>query len=76
MVVQHPDCRVNATDRWRRTTLHLAVEAGHAKAVKVLAQHLTCDFSITDKNGDTAAERARRWGHDDIAALIDAKYKG
>ena len=28
-------------------------------------------------NGDTAAERARRWGHDDdTAALIDAKYKG
>ena len=74
--MQHPDCRVNATD-WRgRTALHHAAVAGRAEAVEVLVSHPSCDVSITDEDGDTAADEARRWGHDDIAALIDAKAKG
>ena len=67
---------VNATD-WRgRTALYLAAEAGHAETVKVLVQHPSFHFGITDWFGDTAADRASRWGHDDIAALIEAKFKG
>ena len=80
MLVQHPDCRVNATDVYGCTALHDAAEAGSAEAVKVLVQHPSCDFSITDEDdgfdGDTAAGWARRRGHDDIAALIEAKSKG
>ena len=68
---------VNKTDWWRRrTALHLAAATRHAEALKVLVQHPSCDFSITDDYGDTAACLASRRGHNDIAALIDAKSKG
>ena len=40
--MQHPDCRVNAIDRWGRTALHAAAEAGSDEAVKVLVQHPDC----------------------------------
>ena len=76
VLVQYPDCRVNTTDFWGRTALHLAAWTGRAEAVNVLVQQPSCDFSITDKDGNTAAERAGDCGHDDIAALIEAKYKG
>ena len=77
VLVQHPDCRVNATDRWgRRTALHLATREDHAEAVEVLVSHPSCDVIITDDDGRTAADAARRRGHDDIAALIEAKAKG
>ena len=68
---------VNKTDWWRRrTALHLAAATRHAEALKVLVQHPSCDFSITDDYGLTAARMARGRRHDDIAALIDAKSKG
>ena len=72
-----PACRVNVTDRWEiRTALHHASQAGHAEAVKLLVQQSSCDFSITDIDGLTAARLTRRCELDDIAALIEAKYKG
>ena len=69
--------------RWRsdqahrdRTALHLAAEAGHAEVVNVLVQHSNFDFLNTDRRGRTAADAAKDWRHDDIAALIEAKSKG
>ena len=77
VLMQHPACRVNTTDEQDRTALHLAAEEGHAEAVNVLASHPHCDFGIADDgHGDTAADCARRRGHDDIAVLIGAKSKG
>ena len=76
VLVQHPDCHVNATDGWPGSTvLYHAAYGGHAEAVKVLVSHPRCDVSITDEHGHTAADDARRRGHDDIAALIEAKAK-
>ena len=76
VLVQHPDCRVNATDGGGCTALHHAAWTGRAEAVNVLASHPSCDFSISNDRGDTAADWARHWGHDDIAALIEAKSRG
>ena len=56
--------------------LHLAAEAGRAEAVEVLVSHPSCDVSITDEDGLTAADAARLRRHGDIAALIEAKVKG
>ena len=71
VLVQHPDCHVNATEKNGRSALRLAAEAGNADAVEVLVQHPSCD-----EDGRTVADYARDRGHDDIASLIDAKYKG
>ena len=72
--MQHPDCRVNATDRWGRTALHEATEAGRADVVKVLVSQAHCDISIADSHGDTAAVAVREKRHPEIAALIEAYY--
>ena len=71
VLAQHPDCCVNATDLWElRTALHDAAAAGSAEVIIAIVQHPNCDFSITDRHGLTAAERARRRGHDDTAAAV------
>ena len=67
---------VNAASGWGSTPLHLAAKFGNAETVNVLASHPHCDFSITDGDGNTAADCARLEEHHDIAALIQAKSKG
>ena len=67
---------VNATDSCGSTPLSLAAVFGSAEAVDVLVSYPDCDFSITDRTCKTAADYARVGGHHDLAALIEAKYKG
>ena len=74
VLVQHPDCRVNATSSMGRTPLHDAAYEGNIDCVNVLVSHPNCDF--TDRRGRTVAVVARERGHDDIAALIEAKSTG
>ena len=67
---------VNFADRERRTALHHAAAAGSTESVQVLVHYPSCDINITDDEGLTAANLARRHGQEDIAVLIDAKSKG
>ena len=67
---------VNATDSWGSTPLNIAAKFGSAEAVDVLVSYPDCDFSIKDRSRETAADSARRLGHHDLAALIEAKSKG
>ena len=67
---------VNATDSCGSTPLSLAAVFGSAEAVDVLVPYPDCDFSFTDRTCKTAADYARVGGHHDLAALIEAKYKG
>ena len=67
---------VNGTDEWGRTALHIAAAAGSAEVVKVLMSHSSCEVSIKDKFGCTAADWARRRGHDGIAALLETQSEG
>ena len=67
---------VNAANWWGSTPLSLAALFGSAEAVDVLVSYQDCDFSMTDGDGETAADCARLGRHNDLAALIEAKSKG
>ena len=77
MLLHHPDCNVNYTNNPGLTALRFAVLSKHRTlaAVNVIASHPNCDFSITSR-GRTAADEARRHGHNRIAALIEEKSRG
>ena len=75
-VINDGKALVNPTDGIGRTALRIAARTRQVEVVNVLVQHPSCDFSIRDREGLTAAECDRRWGDSDIAALIDAKSKG
>ena len=75
---------INATDKkgsdilhkYLITPLHVAAFQGYTELARVLTSYPQCDVTIRDGDGNTAAEDARRRGHEDIVALIEAKIKG
>ena len=54
------------------TALGRAAETGHLLVVKTLLAK-GADVNIVDREGNTAAEMARKYGHMAIASLLDAK---
>jgi ankyrin repeat protein len=60
----------NAENVYRETPLTFAAATGELASVKMLLQ-AGADPSITTAGGETPAQVASRFGHADIAALIE-----
>lgn len=61
---------VNVSDAYGKTPLHAAAGYGNETIVRMLLE-AGADVSVHSAAGDTAAERARRRGHLDVAALLE-----
>ena len=74
------NCRLDiSVPTWNRIGFYETKEAakeGHTEVVNALASLPSCDLSITAKRFGTAADLARIKGHDDIAGMIQPKFKG
>jgi ankyrin repeat protein/L-ascorbate metabolism protein UlaG (beta-lactamase superfamily) len=55
-----------------RTALHLAALGGWANFAGLLADH-GADLSLTDSYGMTALDYAWKYGHDDVAGLLETR---
>lgn len=64
---------VNHQDTEGRTALHHGAMRGHMEIVALLMEN-GADARITDKNGESAADLARGYGHYDVSELIDSYY--
>lgn len=62
---------VDGRDGLERTTLHRAAGFGHLDSVRVLLKS-GADPSVLDKDSNSAAQRALREGHKEIAQLIQS----
>ena len=80
-----PDCvkaliehgaAINATDSRGWTPLHSPAGLGHFATVKVLTSFPECDVRKKNNAGETAADLARKKGHDDIAKFLEKKRYG
>ncbi|KAI1463680.1 uncharacterized protein F4812DRAFT_453419 [Daldinia caldariorum] len=60
---------INKTDEDGQTALMRVAEQGDMEQVLWLLDH-GADATLKDRKGETAYQLARRWGHDDIAAVI------
>ncbi|KAI1803477.1 hypothetical protein F4811DRAFT_572129 [Daldinia bambusicola] len=60
---------VNKTNEDGQTALMRIAEQGDVEQALWLLEH-GADATLKDKNGETAYQLAKRWGHDDIAAVI------
>eukprot|EP01064_Diplonema_japonicum_P002873 TRINITY_DN11861_c0_g1_i1.p1 TRINITY_DN11861_c0_g1~~TRINITY_DN11861_c0_g1_i1.p1 ORF type:complete len:207 (+),score=31.16 TRINITY_DN11861_c0_g1_i1:162-782(+) len=70
LLLAHPDCNINAVDKYGRSALHHAALYGEHATCTMLLQH-GCDRSIEDTNGRTAAVWARKEGHREAAEIIE-----
>ena len=67
---------INAINNKCQTPLHCAVDKINIEAVQALVSFPHCDIMIRDSDGDTAADVARRRGHQGMMGLIEAKSEG
>ena len=76
MLVAHPECTtINSKNRYGQTALSFAAQENHVDAVLELLAAPGLDIESTSNSGLTAAETARRAGHNQIADLIAAAAK-
>ena len=52
-----------------RTLLHVVVEMGGIRAVRLLLEH-GADVNVRDKDGRTPSELGSRWGQQEIVNLL------
>jgi hypothetical protein len=76
MLVAHPECTtINSKNRYGQTALSFAAQENHVEAVLELLGSPELNVESTSNSGLTAAETARKAGHDHIADLIAAAAK-
>ncbi|KAK6952489.1 hypothetical protein Daesc_007028 [Daldinia eschscholtzii] len=71
----HLEKLINKTDEDGQTALMRVAQQGDMAQVLWLLGH-GADATVKDKKGQTAYRLARRWGHDDIAAVIQINTWG
>ncbi|XP_042223340.1 ankyrin-3-like [Homarus americanus] len=61
---------VNAQTKDKSTPLHVAAEFNKQHLAEKLLKHPTCDATLEDVNGHTAAQVARMFRHDTLASML------
>eukprot|EP00035_Acanthoeca_spectabilis_P012154 m.215931 g.215931 ORF g.215931 m.215931 type:complete len:360 (+) comp15544_c0_seq11:42-1121(+) len=76
LLAQHPACTtLNSKNRYGQTALSFAAQENHVQAVLELLELPEIELEATANSRLTAAETARRAGHDGIADLLAAAAK-
>jgi ankyrin repeat protein len=67
--------KVDPLDKWKNTPLHWAANAGHLSVAKLLVER-GADDRMKNNKGQTASDRARIEGKEDVAEWLDSTSRG